>query len=410
VTIDKPTHIVAGDAMIADCVTNGTDITGLSGGATWTGFGAQTSFGGPPYLGEAFYKIAGDGEPTTYTLSTTGGTDHGCYVASYRSVAQTSPLDVTDDNTGTGTSLTCGSITTSAANAIAVCTCITETSGTITPPSGYTEQYDAAGNFFISEKLYASAGATGDQTATFSTSTAWACRHTAFKYNTSGVRIYLPSTGAPAVSPTFGAVWEDNDQGDRIAAVFTRGSTAMTNHTSNEETADVTAIDHLNRQYVIQIGAQTVSGVLQCNARSFESNGAANAHAVLYAWLADSEGASTSEVLLDTTGVATDTDEFAGGTEARNYPRKGDTHTTTSQTAANNDHVIVEFGAFHNNTASNARTHQTVFGDTSATELERDDANTVDNHPWCDFLGGLAAPAAPSCTGGWITLLGAGCH
>jgi len=211
------------------------------------------------------------------------------------------------------------------------------------------------------------------------------------------VRFFAPSTGAPAVSPAFGAVWEDTDQGDRIAAVFNRGSTANTNHDSVEESADTTAKDHLNRQYAIQIGAQSVSGVVQCNFRTSESNAAMNGHAVVYAWLADSSGVSTSEVLLDTTGIANDTDEFGTGVQARNFPRKGDTHTMTTQTSSNNDYLIVEVGAFHNNTASNARTQTIIFGDADADELERNEVGSAGKHAWCDFPSGLAAPSAGAC-------------
>jgi hypothetical protein len=79
----------------------------------------------------------------------------------------------------------------------------------------------------------------------------------------------------------------------------------------------------------------------------------------------------------------------------------------TSQTSSNNDYLVVEIGAYHNNTAGTAQSHTFRFGDTAATELDRSDAQTTDNHPWCNFLSGLAAPAAGACTP-TLALLGVG--
>lgn len=69
-----------------------------------------------------------------------------------------------------GTTVTAGSVTTTAANQIVINFCgVREQLGTWTPPSGYTEVYDlpyAAGNqlsMTANYKLYASAGATGTQ-------------------------------------------------------------------------------------------------------------------------------------------------------------------------------------------------------------------------------------------------------
>jgi len=409
VTITNMTHLVAGDLLVGYCF-NADGATGLSLSGSFTEVSEIVS---NTLRAALYYKIAGDSEGTTYTLTLTGGgtaAASGCLLSAFASIAQSSPLDTSGTTTGNGTAITLPSLTTAADNALLYYVCGTNgAASTYTPPAGYTEEMDPANGATQGRSLQASAGSTGTKSVTASVSGDYACYHAAFKYNTAGVRIYLPSSGAPAVSPTFGSVWEESDNADRIAAVFTRGSTAMTDKTENEALNDTATEDRLNRQYAIQIGAQTISGVLKCTVRSVESNGAADYLAALYVQLADSTGALTSEVLLDSTGKSGTTDEFPTTAAARNYPRKGDAHTMTSQTSADNDYLILEFGIRGNNTATTARTGTQRFGDTAATAEDRDDAETADNHPWCDFLGGLSAPAPPSCTSS-IALLGVGCR
>jgi len=408
-TINKPTHVVAGDTLVGICYTDGSAINSLTG---FTEVGTETVIPGTSFREAVFYKTPiGDGEAATYTLGVTGGSVHGCYLSSYKHVAQSGAYE-SNMTTTSGSGDTTGelsNISTSADNALVWYACAADSTQTCTPPAGFTEEHDAGNGLCSGWKIQASAGAIGSNTVTFSATAGWVCDVGSFAPNGTGTRIYLPSTGAPAVSPAFGSVWEDADQSDRIAAVFTRGSTAMTTHTSNEETADTTAKDHLSRQYVIQVGAQTISGVVQCNARWAESNGATNAFTTTYIELADSSGSRTGEILLNTTGT-TGTPEMGTVLAARNVPSRGDVHTMTSQTAANDDYLVMEMGSYNNNTSNIARTVTSRWGDTAATPLDRDDAETTDNHPWCDFLGGLAAPGGgPACTAGLnLTLLGVG--
>ena len=407
-TITKPTHVVAEDLMVAECNSTGT-VDSLSGGATWNAVAAEITTA--TFHSRVFQKIVGDAEPATYTLAVTGGgggAAESCIVSAFSGIAQTSPVDTYGSTTGNGTAMTLPTITTAADNALIYGVCVNAGAGTSTEAT-YTEELDGTG-FVVARSLKATAGATGTEVFTASITGDYACWHIAFKYNTTGTRLYLPSSGAPGVSPTFDASWEDSDQADRILAVFTRGATAMTSHTSNEETADTTAKDHLNRQYSIQIGAQTISGVVQCNMRTIESNTLANEVAGIKIWLADSAGTSTSEVLLDMTNAGNSTDEYNAVTAAaRNFPTKARTHTVTSQTSSNNDYLVIELGTYYNNTSSTARTDIFRYGDTAATALDRDDVETTDNHPWCDFLDGLSAPAAGACAQS-IALMGVGCR
>jgi len=411
-TITAPTHTVAGDLLIASCQSgDATTIDSLTG---FTSFGPPTSIG-TIVASQSFYKQAtSDPEPASYTLSVTGGTagNSACYVSAYRGIAQSTPLDVsTNVQTASTSSIVLPSLTTSADNALLWYYCA-EDSGTglsYTPPGGFTEEIDLS--ITSGWSVQTSAGATGTKTVNLSGTANVLCRYAAFNYNTAGTRIYLPSTGAPAVSPTYDSGWEATGDAARLAAVFTRGSTAMTTVTTNEGTGITTSgQDILARQFSIQVGAQTIGGVLQCNVRSAESNAAYNGRAQLKVWRADSSG-SFQDTLLDFQGNTTSgnpTDEFGTTLAARNYSRKGDTHTMTSRTASNNDYVVIEIGSREHNTSSTARTITHRFGDTASTELDRNDAQTTDNYPWCDFLSGLSPPTASSCAA-YVSLLGVGC-
>ena len=48
------------------------------------------------------------------------------------------------------------------------------------------------------------------------------------------LRLYLPSSGAPAISPAFDAAWGDTEDADRIAAVSSPRITAMSDKTCDE--------------------------------------------------------------------------------------------------------------------------------------------------------------------------------
>lgn len=412
-TINKPTHVVAGDLLVAQCYSNGSSINSLTG---FTEIAADSIYS--TFRETAFWKMANDTpEAATYTLGVTGGATHGCYMAAYRNVAQSSAYESNAAHTtGNDTSGELSNITTTADNALVWYACQINASTTCSTPSGFTEEQDAGVGFCSGFKIQASAGSIGSVSVTWGAAADWSCVTASFAPNTTGTRIYLPSTGAPAVSPTFDSAWEDTDQATRLAAVFTKGSTAMTTLTVNEETADVTVIDYLGPQYSIQIGAQTISGLVQCNMRVAESATGNNQRSQSKMWLADSSGASTAEVLLDHLGNSTSgnpTDEWGTALAARNINRKStdaNAHTLTSQTSANNDYLVMELGWRAHNVTTTAASGTMRVGDTAATALDRDDTETTDNHPYCDFLSGLAAPSggAPPCVN-TMALMGVGC-
>lgn len=146
--------------------------------AGWTVISERT--GDPTY--HIAYKIA-NSEGASWTWSKSYSKASNWCLIGYSGVDTSDPVGATDD-TDYGTSNTTlrhHSITTTAANAMVLAIgALYYQSMPVTQPSGYTERADfyntSYGSWFaisVSEKLYASAGATGDQDATLSNSTGY---------------------------------------------------------------------------------------------------------------------------------------------------------------------------------------------------------------------------------------------
>lgn len=412
--INKPTAATAGDLVIAEVAIGSTSVTATTPSG-WTAFTGNPAISGAATSYFYYRKIA-DADPATWNVTLSGSAAWGGKSALYILPDQTTPVDVTGVSTAGGSTSTptATGVTTTVANCMVVVFFSADGAwGAQTPPTGTNERLDDGADAYIDDELFASSGATGNFQATMGSSSDGRMGVIAIRPNTTGVRVYLPSSGAPAVSPTYNSGWENTGSAARLAAVFTRGSSAFSSVTISEPTSDTTSgNDYLGRQYSIQVGAQTISGVIQCNLRFSESNAAANMRSQIRVWLADSSGADRSLTLLDFQGNTTSgnpTDEFTTTLHAWNVPRKGDTHTMTSQTANNNDYLVIELGLREHNTSSTARTASMRIGENSATALLRDDADTADNHPFCDFLSGLSAASAGTCSTS-IALLGVGCR
>ena len=409
-TMTKPSRTIAGDMVFSSCTVDTNSTDSFAGGTTWTQIGTDNGNIAGLRL-TAWWKIAGDGEPASWTLSGTGGTNTlgACAISLWRSIAQSSAYEGNVvETTGTGTTATCGDITVSA-NALAICYVGALNDPTYTNSASYIEEIDENGTFH-GGRVYPSGGATGDVSITLSTSETWVARHMSFAYNSTGVRLWLPSTGALAISPAFPADWNDTEDADRITAVRTRGSTAITTKSTDEASA-TNDFDVLARQYGIQVGAQTISGVIQSSIRSAESATGANARAQLLIRLVDSAGTAKSTLLAHNT--AANAEEFAAnatcasGLAASTYGRMQDARTLTSQDAANNDYLLIEIGSRNHNTSATNMTICHSFGDTASTPMDRDNTETTANSPWIDFLGsGLAAPS--SGTASRMTMMGVG--
>ena len=163
--------------------------------------------------GAIFYKIA-SGSESTVTVTTTGGTSTsygmGLQLYEYSGMAATSPLDDTASNSGTGTSLTSGSVTTTQAGDLLISGAAIMTAATFTWGDSFTEEFDFQNpgtnvrSFSGADRVVASAGSYS-ASATGSASAAWRMQLAAFKVaaacTPTPTATYTP-TPTPTITPT----------------------------------------------------------------------------------------------------------------------------------------------------------------------------------------------------------------
>jgi hypothetical protein len=207
-------------------------------------------------------------------------------------------------------------------------------------------------------------------------------------------RLYLPSTGAAAVSPAFDSGWEHaTATADRIAAVTTRISSSMTSKTATKSTSSVADTDGIARQYVSDpLAAQTITGTLKGQVRAMESATSANMRSQIVVRVVSNDGSTERGVLypgdLHTHGAnanANPTNEFGTSLANRRFPRSGFANTLTSVTTEDGDRLVIEIGFRHHLASSTATVGTFSFGDNSGTDLPENDTTTTANNPWVEF-------------------------
>jgi hypothetical protein len=172
ITISKPAGTVAGDVMVASIVQN--DAVPVSAPAGWTPVREDSV--DTAIKQSVFVRVAGASEPSSYTWSLggnfrriTGG------ISSYSGVDTAHPVDAHNGATGQSTNITAPSVTTTTAGAMILHLAGINAEGTISAPADSTERWentafnstntrDALAE--SSDSVQASAGATGNLTAT----------------------------------------------------------------------------------------------------------------------------------------------------------------------------------------------------------------------------------------------------
>lgn len=206
-------------------------------------------------------------------------------------------------------------------------------------------------------------------------------------------RFYFPSTGAAAVSPTFGGGaspgWGTTTGADRLEAVTTKISSSMTNKAS-DGTINNQGLSPLVRQYVSKpIGAQTITGTIKGQARALESSTSNNQMARLLVYVVSGDGATVRGILYngaDTQQGSNPASEFNTALRNAKFPWASETPwNLTSVTAQNGDRIVFEWGANKENFSATGRTVTINFGDNSGTDLAEDETTTTANNPWVEF-------------------------
>ena len=198
-------------------------------------------------------------------------------------------------------------------------------------------------------------------------------------------RLYLKSTGAAPVSPTYGAGWANTTLAARLAMQTTRITSADTPVFCSSQAAPSNE-DWLVRQYVSgQYGAQTTSGTIKGQIQIFADD--TSAYTVISAYVVSADGTTVRGSLLAETVSANAAP--ATGTRTNRY-----TPASTAISAVemqNGDRIVVEVGFRLNGTTIQAGLQ---IGDPSGTDLPENETGTSVNNPWVEFSMDFAAYAA----------------
>jgi len=167
--VPVPAGVTAGDLLIAQIGYNAAGT--ITPPAGWNLIDVTTNPSKPIMQG-LYWRAASASEPTHYDFGLSSGKDDTAVgaIAAYRGIDVTDPIDAVSAQTDSAsTNIVAPSITTSTANTTLISFFSVRDDGTVTPPSGTTEQWDvnsAAGVGAIGETLLAGADevftATGD--------------------------------------------------------------------------------------------------------------------------------------------------------------------------------------------------------------------------------------------------------
>lgn len=191
VSISAPAGTAAGDVLVA-AITADTNPSMASVPAGWTAMVNGLSINSTSTSGArvyVYYHVVGSSDPASYAWTLSAAAKWGGGITGYRGVNNTTPLDAqvvtAVDASYTATSITAPSTTTATNGARVIggvgCDCASPMVSA--PPSGSTQQWQAAGGQIaeLADKVQATAGATGTATWTLSAQRAVAAWQAALK-------------------------------------------------------------------------------------------------------------------------------------------------------------------------------------------------------------------------------------
>lgn len=203
-----------------------------------------------------------------------------------------------------------------------------------------------------------------------------------------GTRLYLPSTGTAAVSPTFRTGWEDTSSASpaRRAMATTKIASAMTTVAFTD--LDATDIDILMYQGVSLplSGDQTISAQnIRVVIRGIEDADTNNTFVGCIVYVVSNNGATTRGYLIgaDATVVRDDVELDAVTLTTRTF-----SGTSGSVSALNGDRIVIELGVGGDPTLLTHDSRLRV-GDAAASDLPYDDVTTDDLNPFIQFTQAL---------------------
>jgi hypothetical protein len=169
-TITTPSSVSAGNLLLAQITVIGGSSATITAHADWTLL--KRGNNGTNIAQAIYYRIATGSEQTSYTWSFDGNRRASGGILRYSGVDTSSLPFVFTENTGNGTTLTATGLTTTVANSYLVTFFGNASTNTLTEQASLTERYSIANTQSIrslaADQLIASAGATGNRTASVS--------------------------------------------------------------------------------------------------------------------------------------------------------------------------------------------------------------------------------------------------
>jgi hypothetical protein len=204
--INKPTGVAQGDVMLATVTATGTPAPTTPSG--WT---VAKSTSGTALRQATYYKVAGAGEPASYSWALGSSRAASGGIVDYSGVNQTAPVDATAGASGASGNAVAASVTTAAANDQVLAIVSFATSTTVTADSTTAERYEASSSSTtgeVADFVQATAGATSAKTATPAASgSAWIAATVALR-DASQAALSVST----AAAPTFSANLNSGDQ------------------------------------------------------------------------------------------------------------------------------------------------------------------------------------------------------
>lgn len=202
-------------------------------------------------------------------------------------------------------------------------------------------------------------------------------------------RIYLPSSGTPAVTPS---TWNHANQAGTtytLPGVLAKGTTALTSRTT--ATGTTSPYTRGVMRYVIgPLTATEISGTVNAVLRCSESNNAANATMSIAVKIIQPDGTDRAVLLAATASdSAASPREFTTTLGTRRAFNAAETSPIplTAQTPTTGDYLVIELGF----RSASTTTYNVVMqhGDDSTSDLPYADGNTSAYAPWVEFSGDL---------------------
>jgi len=222
-------------------------------------------------------------------------------------------------------------------------------------------------------------------------------------------RFYIPTTGAPPVTP---AAWQFPTlcSGGTLTtqAVTVRINSSAVIKTHSFGMAALNDSVGFFRVVSQALAAQTISGTAKGQMRTLEDSATANAVLGFAVKIVKPDGTDRA-VLLGVTNspnFTTTPPEFAVSAVTRTNRQLLDSTsatpiTLTSGTAQAGDFLVIEFGSvFQAGVSGTNRNLQLTTEDDSATDLPEDNTTTVANNPWIEFSANITFSSGGAGGGG----------